>query len=594
MVTTISKVLPYSSSPDTSKRLLPQASTYKYDQLNRIVEMQAYQNINANTNSWASGSTYAGLYHNSFSYDASGNILTQIRNDSSGHVLDNLTYHYAQLNGRTIANRLYHVNDSIASNYSSTDIDDQGSYDSTLTEINSKNNYSYDAIGQLVKDKQEQIDTIYWSVYGKIRYVKRSSGSPKPSLSFDYDASGNRIAKNVFSAGNHSLIYSDYYVRDAQGNQLAIYRKQATGAGLSFELRERNIFGSSLVGTSYDSLQLIGSVTQTDTTSHYLGKKNYFLENHLSNILSTISDKKIPQVNNATDTLVGYYGPLVMSSTDYSAFGAIMPGRNYNANSYRYGAANGQEKADEISGNGNHYTAEYWEYDPRIGRRWNRDQVVKHHESPYAAFANNPIWLVDPNGRDTSFADNNARQQFKSTYKSVDNAIKGLDSKIENKLAKWQEKGYDNERLNKRMTRQIGRLNEKRSQLTEIKNSFDEVINSDVMYFYTAKPNPDGKYLSGGGTSYNTDKDRVDIWFYSGNKGTIVHETRHGAGYSWGEWGWNSSTNSPTNYDYQDEYEAYRQESIYFNVFNVGIGRTKLEIMNVIKENYGNKVYISH
>lgn len=218
------------------------------------------------------------------------------------------------------------------------------------------------------------------------------------------------------------------------------------------------------------------------------------------------------------------------------------------------------------------------------------DQVIKHQESPYAAFANNPIWLVDPSGRDTSFSDKDTREQFKSTYKEVDDAIKNLDRKIENKLAKWQEKGYDNEKLNKRMTRQIGRLNERRSQLTEIKNSFDEVINSDVMYFYTAKPNPNGQYLSGGGTNYNTDKNRVDIWFYSGNTGTIVHETRHGAGYSWGEWG--SNNDNPTNYDYQDEYEAYRQESNYLNILNIGVGRTKLEIMNVIKENYGKKDFI--
>jgi hypothetical protein len=37
---------------------------------------------------------------------------------------------------------------------------------------------------------------------------------------------------------------------------------------------------------------------------------------------------------------------------------------------YRYGF-NGQEKSDEIAGEGNHNTAEFWEYDTRTGRRWN-------------------------------------------------------------------------------------------------------------------------------------------------------------------------------------------------------------------------------
>lgn len=78
-----------------------------------------------------------------------------------------------------------------------------------------------------------------------------------------------------------------------------------------------------------------------------------------------------------------------------------MPGRSFNSSNYRYGF-NGQEKTDEISGEGNHFTAEYWEMDPRLVRRWNRDPVVKHHESPYAVFGNNPIWFIDPLGADTS------------------------------------------------------------------------------------------------------------------------------------------------------------------------------------------------
>lgn len=68
---------------------------------------------------------------------------------------------------------------------------------------------------------------------------------------------------------------------------------------------------------------------------------------------------------------------------------------------YLYGF-NGQEKTDEIAGSGNHYTAQFWEMDPRIGRRWERDPVVKHHESPYAILGNNPIWFVDLNGADSS------------------------------------------------------------------------------------------------------------------------------------------------------------------------------------------------
>ncbi len=59
---------------------------------------------------------------------------------------------------------------------------------------------------------------------------------------------------------------------------------------------------------------------------------------------------------------------------------------------------NGQERDNEISGAGNIYTAEFWEYDARLGRRFNIDPVVKHWESGYATFSNNPIFFADPTG----------------------------------------------------------------------------------------------------------------------------------------------------------------------------------------------------
>jgi RHS repeat-associated protein len=47
-----------------------------------------------------------------------------------------------------------------------------------------------------------------------------------------------------------------------------------------------------------------------------------------------------------------------------------------------------------------HHTALFWEYDPRIGRRWNIDPVDDESTSPYAVLAENPIMNVDPLGDD--------------------------------------------------------------------------------------------------------------------------------------------------------------------------------------------------
>ncbi len=78
-------------------------------------------------------------------------------------------------------------------------------------------------------------------------------------------------------------------------------------------------------------------------------------------------------------------------------FGMPLPGRQFNANSYDYGHG-GQEKDDEISGSGNSYTARFWQYDPRLGVRWNRDPITYPWHSPYVVFNDNPIAFNDPLG----------------------------------------------------------------------------------------------------------------------------------------------------------------------------------------------------
>jgi hypothetical protein len=64
---------------------------------------------------------------------------------------------------------------------------------------------------------------------------------------------------------------------------------------------------------------------------------------------------------------------------------------------YRY-FFNGQEADNEVLGEGVSLTAEFWQYDSRLGIRWNVDPVFKEYESPYACFAGNPVWFVDDKG----------------------------------------------------------------------------------------------------------------------------------------------------------------------------------------------------
>jgi hypothetical protein len=76
-----------------------------------------------------------------------------------------------------------------------------------------------------------------------------------------------------------------------------------------------------------------------------------------------------------------------------------MGGRSFTSvTGYRYGF-NGQESDFEIfNSQSTSYTAEFWQYDSRLGRRWNVDPIVKPFFSPYSTFANNPNYFTDPQG----------------------------------------------------------------------------------------------------------------------------------------------------------------------------------------------------
>ncbi len=59
---------------------------------------------------------------------------------------------------------------------------------------------------------------------------------------------------------------------------------------------------------------------------------------------------------------------------------------------------NGQEKDDEVYGKGNMTTAEYWQYDTRLGRRWNIDPKPQSAWSPYSVLNCSPFAFEDMAG----------------------------------------------------------------------------------------------------------------------------------------------------------------------------------------------------
>ncbi len=94
---------------------------------------------------------------------------------------------------------------------------------------------------------------------------------------------------------------------------------------------------------------------------------------------------------------------LFLDVEDCSPFGVTLKGRNLKktglADEFRFGFQN-TEKDDEVTGEGNSYTTEFRQYDPRLGRWLSLDPILKEHRSPYDGFNNNPIIFIDPRGDD--------------------------------------------------------------------------------------------------------------------------------------------------------------------------------------------------
>ena len=497
------------------------ANNYTYDQLNRIKSMNSLES--GSTSSY-SAVTNNNKFASAYQYDPNGNIISLSRNEDNANGMDDLTYWYYDATGNAFnptntgtgnpsnaTNRLAYVEDSYGASVLGTDIGGQ-----------SAGNYTYDAIGNLKTDASEGITDIIWTVYGKIKEIKKNGTD---ELEFEYDASGNRVTKIVKpDISDASGWKYTYYFRDASGNVMATYNYKPTNGTDPEELKlqEHHIYGSSRIGivdegkllyakayekqnfttnlhgwyptapsdatlsntidnrmqvstsavfagalydvttvpgktytvtldiepgasdvglevydasytTSFDNVNMPTTgqysivFTATTTVSHiklysyiisdlfyadnveiaetginpnefvlYKGKRNFELTNHLGNVMSVVTDKKIAYLNSGNVS----FEPNIISYNDYYPFGSLLPGRYTGGNLYRYGYQ-GSEKDDEIANiEGAHYTTHFRELDARLNRWWSRDpkSAASPWSSPYVVNGNNPIIMIDPMG----------------------------------------------------------------------------------------------------------------------------------------------------------------------------------------------------
>jgi RHS repeat-associated protein len=303
--------------------------------------------------------------------------------------IDDLTYNY--LAG---TNKLTSVTDPIAAGLVNYDIDGQAA-----------NNYSYDRIGNMTADNAEGITNISWTVYGKIKNITKSNGT----IEYRYDASGNRIYKKTVISGATT---ETYYARDAQGNVMAVYEKQAANP---LKWMEQHLYGSSRLGM-WNLADVVPGTTVpasggTVEDGYLYGSKFFELSNHLGNVLVTVSDKKIG-IDDGGNGTTDYFQPEVLTAQDYYSGGMEMPGRQYSGtNIYRYGF-NSKEK-DNRDGVVQ-YDYGFRIYDPRLVRFKSVDPLTKSYPwyTPYQFAGNKPIACIDLDGLEELWVTNNCFAPF--------------------------------------------------------------------------------------------------------------------------------------------------------------------------------------
>ncbi len=114
----------------------------------------------------------------------------------------------------------------------------------------------------------------------------------------------------------------------------------------------------------------------------------------------------------------------ILNSDDYYPFGmkhvkmSFQQENLFTKNNYKY---NGKELQDELSLNLYDYGAR--NYDPAIGRWFNVDPFAAKYKnnSPYTYTLNNPVYFIDPNGKEIKIGENIYSYQENRDYSTIEN-----------------------------------------------------------------------------------------------------------------------------------------------------------------------------
>ncbi len=232
---------------------------YSYDAANRLTGAD-FNQFTANTFNKTTGLDFSV---SNLDYDANGNIISMTQSGwkigTGSAPIDQLTYSYQPLagsNGTVYGNKLLSVTDAVVSNTG-------GNMGDFKDGANTVSDYSYDANGNLVADKNKKIGDIS---YNSLDLPGKISVTGKGSIEYVYDAAGSKLKKIVHETGkpDKTTLYITGFVYENDVLQFAHQEE-----GRIRLVKQYYLNGDSALTWQYD----------------------YFLKDHLGNIRTVLTEQ---------------------------------------------------------------------------------------------------------------------------------------------------------------------------------------------------------------------------------------------------------------------------------------------------------------
>lgn len=400
------------------------SANYGYDAIGRLVsdvQEQIAQITWTVTNKVAyiqrtTGSTKSDV---GFKYDPMGNRIAKIvyPKDGSGNILPNdvvTTWYVRDAQGNLMA-----TYEQIGAHGTTTELIDFDIYGASRLGVEQVNqalaevpDFSYCADDNRASAIIE-ISAGTFSTNDVVEYTLSNSGAPTLMAPITWSATLETNVASILNAINTNSFTSDveasvWWSNNASGIYYIALTYMQPGSWLGNQLElEVNSTPTSITSQLKRDFGY-GTCNGQDI----VGMKRYELSNHLGNVLAVITDKKWAvddgvynaatglQTSSTPDENADYYMATVVSYSDYYPFGMLMPNRHGSAgDQYRYGFQ-GQEKDDEVKGEGNSINYKYRMHDPRTGRFFAIDPLAQKypHNSTYVFSENRVIDGIELEG----------------------------------------------------------------------------------------------------------------------------------------------------------------------------------------------------